>query len=99
MTHRIERRDELADGTTDGTVFLREEPTDWRLALGGECDMSWKTVAQGRGESAARDGMMQRWRRRECGGTAMVAAQLRCNGGGTGRHDVEAAALDGAAAA
>jgi hypothetical protein len=53
MTHRIERRDELADGTTDGTVFLREEPADWRLALGGECDMSWKTVAQGRGEAAA----------------------------------------------
>jgi hypothetical protein len=29
----------------------------------------------------------------------MVAAQLRCNGGGTGRHDAEAAALDGTAAA
>jgi hypothetical protein len=95
MTRRIERRDELADGT----VFLWEEPTGWRLALGGECDMSWKTVAHGRGEAAARDGMMQRRRRRECGGTAMVAAQLRCNGGGTGRHDAEAAALDGAAAA
>jgi hypothetical protein len=83
----------------DGMVFLQDELTGWRLALGGECGMSWRTVAQGRGEAIERDGMMQRWRCRECGGAAVVAAQLWCNGGGAGWCDAEAAALDSAVAA
>jgi hypothetical protein len=69
---RIERRDESADGMTDGMVFHRDEPTGWRLALGGECGMSWRTVAQGRGEAGKRDSVMQRRWRRECGGTTEV---------------------------
>jgi hypothetical protein len=40
--------------------------------------------------------VMQRRRCRECGGAAVVAAHLRCNGGGTGRCDAEATVLDGA---
>jgi hypothetical protein len=76
-------------------VFLWDEPMGWRLAQGGECSTSWRTVAQGRGEAVERDDVMQRRQRRECGGTTVVVALLRCNGGGAGRRNAEAAVQDG----